>query len=148
MTRSQKDSLPIFSYAIMERWIPSCMYFLYRIHKRTTSLRFLGIILSVLRLEVSVYNVYIKKKFSNHFCSKEGGVKRWLWIARRTILTIHKTFVPISSKNSASVDMAYCTFLIIPTNVFIPAWMHAKTGIHAEAHQSKEPGVGSRRIFS
>jgi hypothetical protein len=29
-----------------------------RIHERTISLRFLGIILRVLRLEVSVYNVY------------------------------------------------------------------------------------------
>jgi hypothetical protein len=40
------------------------------------------------------------------------------------------------------------TFLITLTNVFIPAWMHAKTGIPARAHKPKAPGVGSRRIFS
>ncbi len=33
------------------------------IHERTISLRFLGIILRVLRLEVSVYNVYIPNQF-------------------------------------------------------------------------------------
>jgi hypothetical protein len=40
-----------------------------RIHERTTSLRFLGIILRVLKLEVSVYNVY----FSNHLLQGGGG---------------------------------------------------------------------------
>jgi hypothetical protein len=34
-----------------------------RIHERTISLRFMGILLRVLRLEVSVYNVYITNKF-------------------------------------------------------------------------------------
>jgi hypothetical protein len=33
------------------------------IHERTISLTFLGIILRVLRLEVSVYNVYITNQF-------------------------------------------------------------------------------------
>jgi hypothetical protein len=42
-----------------------------RIHERTT--RFLGIILRVLRLEVYIYNVYITKPVSDHFCSREGG---------------------------------------------------------------------------
>jgi hypothetical protein len=44
-----------------------------QIHERTISLRFLGIILRVLRLQVSIYNVYITKPVSNHFCSREGG---------------------------------------------------------------------------
>ncbi len=45
-----------------------------KIHERTISLRFLGIILRVLRLEVSVYNVYISKKHvSNHFARGGGG---------------------------------------------------------------------------
>ncbi len=39
-----------------------------QIHERTISLRFLGIILRVLRLEVSVYNIYI----TNHFCARWG----------------------------------------------------------------------------
>ncbi len=64
-----------------------------RIHERTISLRFLGIILIVLRLEVSLYNVYITNQFQPLFL---GGS---LWIARRKTLN---TFVPITSKNSAS----------------------------------------------
>jgi hypothetical protein len=47
-----------------------------RIHERTISLRFLDIILRVLRLEVSVYNVYITKPVSNHFCSRGGRGKK------------------------------------------------------------------------
>jgi hypothetical protein len=50
-----------------------------RIRERTISLRFLGIILGVLRLEVSVYNVYITNKTvsKNHFCARgvSGGEK-------------------------------------------------------------------------
>ncbi len=42
-----------------------------RIHERIVSMRLLGIILRVLRLEVSAYNVYI----SNHFCSTGRGSK-------------------------------------------------------------------------
>ncbi len=38
-----------------------------RIHELTISLRFLGIILRVLKLEVSVYNVYIKNQFQPTF---------------------------------------------------------------------------------
>jgi hypothetical protein len=38
-----------------------------RIHERTIMLRFLGIILGVLRLEVSVYNVYITYQFQTTF---------------------------------------------------------------------------------
>jgi hypothetical protein len=46
---------------------------LYRsqIHERTISLRFLGIILRVLRLEVNVFNVYIQNQFQTTFA--EGG---------------------------------------------------------------------------
>ncbi len=46
-----------------------------RIVERTISLRFLGIILRVLRLEVSVNNVYIKNQFQPTFARKGGGVK-------------------------------------------------------------------------
>ncbi len=45
-----------------------------RIHERTISLMFLGIILRVLRLEVSLYNVYIQTSFKP-FLLGEGG--RW-----------------------------------------------------------------------
>jgi hypothetical protein len=42
-----------------------------RIHERTISLRFLGIVLRVLRLEVSEYNVYITNQFQTTFA--QGG---------------------------------------------------------------------------
>jgi hypothetical protein len=43
------------------------------IHERTILFRFLGIILRVLRLEVSVYNVGLHyKPVSNHFCGGGG----------------------------------------------------------------------------
>jgi hypothetical protein len=54
-------------------------------------LRFLGIILRVLRLEVSVYNVYITNQFQTTFAQREGSKI--------------KTVVPIMSKNSASVHI-------------------------------------------
>ncbi len=44
-----------------------------QIHERTISLRFLGIILRFLRLEVSVYNVYVTNQFQTTFCSGGGG---------------------------------------------------------------------------
>ncbi len=43
--------------------------------ERTISLRFLGIILRVLGLEVSVNNFHNYKPVSNHFCSRGGGIK-------------------------------------------------------------------------
>ncbi len=55
------------------------------IHERAISLRFLGIILRILRLEVSVYNVYITTSFWLLF------LKRWLWKAgRKTLGFCHK----------------------------------------------------------
>jgi hypothetical protein len=39
------------------------------------SLRFLGILLRVLRLEVSVYNVYITNQFQTTFAQEGMGVK-------------------------------------------------------------------------
>jgi hypothetical protein len=56
-------------------------------YNNTESLRFLGIILRVLRLEVSVYNVYITNQFKATFV-RGGGLLRF--------------FDPITSKNSAS----------------------------------------------
>jgi hypothetical protein len=44
-----------------------------RIHERTISSRLLDIILRVLRLEVSVYNVYITNRFQTTFAQGEGG---------------------------------------------------------------------------
>ncbi len=44
-----------------------------RIHERTISSRFLGTILRVLRLEVSVYNVYITNQSQNTFARGGGG---------------------------------------------------------------------------
>jgi hypothetical protein len=44
-----------------------------RIHERTISLRFPDIILRVLRLEVSVYNVYITNQFQTLLLFFWGG---------------------------------------------------------------------------
>jgi hypothetical protein len=44
-----------------------------RIHERTISLRFLGIILSVLRFEDFVYHVYIINQFQTSFAIVGGG---------------------------------------------------------------------------
>jgi hypothetical protein len=69
-------------------------------------LRFLGIILRGIRIEVSGYNVYITNQFQPTFAQGGRGMRvksvseRWLWIARRKTL---KTFVSITSKNSASL---------------------------------------------
>ncbi len=46
-----------------------------RIHERTISLRFLGIILRVLRLEVSVYNFLLHTSFKPLFGGGGAGVK-------------------------------------------------------------------------
>jgi hypothetical protein len=44
-----------------------------RIHEHAISLRFLGKILKVLRLEIFVYNVYTTKQFQTPFA--QGGGK-------------------------------------------------------------------------
>jgi hypothetical protein len=44
-----------------------------RIHERAILLRFLGIILRVLRLEISVYNVFITNQFQTTFARGVGG---------------------------------------------------------------------------
>jgi hypothetical protein len=62
------ESLPYLS-AIIE----SLPYLSSRIHERTISLRFLGIILRVLRLEASVYNAYITNQFQTTFSQGGGG---------------------------------------------------------------------------
>ncbi len=45
-----------------------------RIHEHTISLMFLGIILRVLRLAISVYNVYITNRSLTNFARGGGGV--------------------------------------------------------------------------
>jgi hypothetical protein len=49
-----------------------CTQYRSRIHERTISLRSLGIILRVLRLEVSVFNVYITNQFQTTFAQGVG----------------------------------------------------------------------------
>jgi hypothetical protein len=44
-----------------------------RIHERSISLRFLGIILRVIRVEISVYNVYFTNQFQTTFAWGWGG---------------------------------------------------------------------------
>jgi hypothetical protein len=73
-----------------------------RIHGRTISLMFLSIILRFLGLEISINYVYIANQFQTSFAQGGvGGVKSVSRprMARRKTL---KTFVPITSKNSAS----------------------------------------------
>jgi hypothetical protein len=64
---------------------------------------------NLLRLEVLVYNVYITNQIQTTFAEEggAGGVKseRRLWVGRRKTL---KTFVPITSKNLASVIVSKC----------------------------------------
>jgi hypothetical protein len=96
----QIHGLRILTSYWLERLFSVHMH-LSQIHERAISLTFLGIILRVLILEVSVYNVYITNQFQT--TSAQGGRgkirNRWLWIARRKTL---KTIVPITSKDSAS----------------------------------------------
>ncbi len=65
-----------------------------RIHERTISLRFLDIILRVLRLEVSVYNVYITKQFQTTFAQGRGNPL--------VDVSVNKRFFPVTFKNLAS----------------------------------------------
>ncbi len=60
---------------ILQKYLNLIVIIVYwsRIHERTFSLRFLGIILRVLRLEVSVYNVYISNQFQTTFAQGGGG---------------------------------------------------------------------------
>jgi hypothetical protein len=51
----------------------TCLECRSRIHERTISLRFLGIILRVLRLEVSAYNVYITNSLKQLLLKVGGG---------------------------------------------------------------------------
>ncbi len=67
-----------------------------RIHERKISLRFSGIILRVLRLEVSVCNVYITNQFQTTFAPLVE-----VTVNSKDEKTL-KTFVSITSKNSAS----------------------------------------------
>ncbi len=67
--------------------VNNCPLFLYTafnlvrsyIHERTTLLRFRGIILRVIRLEVAVYNVYIKNQFQTAFNQGGGGWVKYAW---------------------------------------------------------------------
>ncbi len=76
-----------------------------RIHERTISLRFLGLILRVLRLEVFVYNVYITNQFQPTFAHRGLGAKS---ISRGDCeyeAKLLKLLSPITSKNSVSGRM-------------------------------------------
>jgi hypothetical protein len=76
-----------------------------RIHELTISLRFLGIILIVLGFRIQCLHY---KPVSNHFCPKGGGgggskiQNLLLEVIVNGKEENSKTFVPITSKNSAS----------------------------------------------
>ncbi len=58
-----------------------------RIHEHAILLRFLDIILRVIRLEVSIYNVCITNQFQTTFVQVEGSkIRWWLWISKRKTL--------------------------------------------------------------
>jgi hypothetical protein len=78
-----------FLYGVSHSWS--------RILELTISLRFLSIILRVLRLEVSVYNVYITNEFQTTFAQGGGGDTRcWrcLEIARRKSFKLLSLLLP------------------------------------------------------
>ncbi len=58
---SEDTNLPPFSPTLTN--MEKALVYWSRIHERTISLRFLGIILRPLRFEVSLYNVYIKNQY-------------------------------------------------------------------------------------
>jgi hypothetical protein len=62
---------------------------------------FLGI-LRVLRLEVSVYNVYITNQFPAIFAQEGGRLNQSVEVTVNSRRATLKTFVPITSKNSTS----------------------------------------------
>jgi hypothetical protein len=68
-----------YRYKVKDEDIPyfmsSSFYTRSRIHEHTISLRFLGIILRVFRLEVSIYNVYITNQFQTTIFQGWRGVK-------------------------------------------------------------------------
>ncbi len=75
------------------------------------SLRFLGIILRVLRLEVSVYNVYITGQFQTIFSQWVGGGVKLVEV------NVNGTEDnPITSRNSASSPgiLQYRIYRILP----------------------------------
>ncbi len=82
-----------------------------RIHECTFLLRFLGIILKVFRLEVFVYNVHITNQFQTTFAQRGGG-DPLVEVTVNTKEEILKTFVPITSKKSASALPFHFTYLL------------------------------------
>ncbi len=64
----------------------------------------MGIILSVLSLEVSLYNVCISNQFQTTFAQGEGGVESIVEVTVNSKEERSKTFVPIMSKNWLLVD--------------------------------------------
>ncbi len=72
-----------------------------RIHERTILLRFVGMILWVLRFEVSVYSVYITDQFQTTFFSGGGGGG-----SLKPGIARGNTFGQITSKKSANVQCA------------------------------------------
>jgi hypothetical protein len=75
------------------------------------NVQFLGIILTVLRLEVSVFDVCITNQFQITFSRRGGGVDPIVEVTVHVNSKEENSFVPITSQNSVSV-VAKVTFLI------------------------------------
>ncbi len=102
--RKVSDFLVFFSLVLVftaSRFILICVS-RSQIHGRTVSLRFLGIILRVLRLEVSSYNVYITNQFQTTFAQVGRGVKSISKGVCEYCSKEENSFVPIMFKNAAS----------------------------------------------
>ncbi len=98
----------------------TCLECRSRIHERTISLRFLGIILRVLRLEVSAFNVYITNSLNKTTFAQSGGGGLIYRLAEVTVNSKEetlKTFVPIMSKNSAPENFFFC--IAVSRTVFL-----------------------------
>ncbi len=83
-----------------------------RIHERPILLRFLSIILRVLRLEVSVYYVYIINQFQTTFARGVGGGSKICYAATKILFTVCIPFLGIARPPSQFP----CTLI----KVFVP----------------------------
>jgi hypothetical protein len=79
-------------------------------------LRFLGIILRVLRLEVSIYNVYITNQFLTTFAHWGHWGREGVKSVSRTVNIKEENFVPVASKNSASGFVHLAFMSVKPTH--------------------------------
>jgi hypothetical protein len=105
--------------------------FLSRIYEHKISLKFLGIILRVFRVEVSVYSVYITNQFPATFAQGEGRVKTVTVNSRSKTL---KTFCP---------NYVWKFGLWLPRLEFLHTLRHSEGGAEAPLGSVQQPIIYS-----